>query len=81
MKKSWDRTQVPLPFSRIEGTFAKPIYPREGESLGDYVIRIQQTLYQLECDTDPEEAANTMVEQSDLDTKGSDKKDSDKKAA
>ncbi|MCO8122062.1 lysophospholipid acyltransferase family protein [Stieleria sp. TO1_6] len=55
--KTWDRTQLPMPFSRIDGTFAKPIYPRQDESVQDYALRIQAALLELERRCDPVEAA------------------------
>jgi lysophospholipid acyltransferase (LPLAT)-like uncharacterized protein len=56
-KSTWDRTQVPLPMSRIDGTFADPIYPREDETVKEYALRIQDALLQLERICDPAEAA------------------------
>ena len=46
-----------MPFSRIDGTFADPIYPREGEPVKDYALRIQEALLELERICDPAEAA------------------------
>lgn len=57
IKSSWDRAQVALPFSRIDGTFSEPIYPRDGESVRDYADRIQSELLALERRCDPKEAA------------------------
>ena len=58
-KRSWDRTQIPLPLSPIDTTFADPIYPIEGESVEDFCGRIQLALEELEYRCDPEEAALT----------------------
>lgn len=57
LKNTWDRTQVPMPFSRIDGTFGKPIYPRDGENVRDYAKRIEAALLELERVCDPHEAA------------------------
>lgn len=55
--RTWDRTQLPIPFSIITGTFADPIYPREGEPVREYAKRIEQELLALECRCDPDEGA------------------------
>jgi hypothetical protein len=55
--RAWDRIQIPLPFCRIEAHFGDPVEPRQGESVAEFALRIQQALWQLERDTDPSEAA------------------------
>lgn len=57
LPNTWDRTQVPFPFSKIDGTFGDPIYPQDGESTRDYTQRIQDALLALERQCDPVEAA------------------------
>ncbi len=52
-ENTWDRLQVPLPLSRINGYFAEPIYPIEGEKLEAYRQRIEQSLRELENRVDP----------------------------
>lgn len=54
--KAWDRMQVPWPFSRLDGYFAAPIYPRTGEKLEAYRQRIEASLQALEAMHDPGEA-------------------------
>ena len=54
---TWDRTQFPIPFSKMVCMFAEPIYPQDGESVEDYTRRIQTALLALERDFDPAEAA------------------------
>jgi len=54
--RTWDRTQIPKPFSSIDFYFADPISPRSGESLERLAGRIEATLHQLEQQHDPEEA-------------------------
>lgn len=61
LKRSWDRTQVPLPFGRIDAMFADPMLAREGESVTDFADRIAAKLAELECINDPKEAAVTQV--------------------
>ncbi|MEO1527360.1 MAG: lysophospholipid acyltransferase family protein [Planctomycetota bacterium] len=58
-KKSWDRTQIPLPLSPIHTTFGDPIYPIDGESVDEFLNRVQASLEELEFRCDPEEAART----------------------
>lgn len=53
--QAWDRLQLPIPFSRIEGYFAPPVYPREGEKLEAYRQRIESVLRELESRLDPNE--------------------------
>lgn len=54
-RKAWDRMQIPVPFHRIDGYFADPIYPREGEKLEAYRQRIEASLHALEARLDPAE--------------------------
>jgi lysophospholipid acyltransferase (LPLAT)-like uncharacterized protein len=54
--RAWDRMQVPVPFVRIDGYFAAPIYPCEGEKLEAYRQRIEISLRELEIRWDPREA-------------------------
>ncbi len=56
--KTWDRLQVPLPLSRINGYFAEPIYPIEGEKLEAYRQRIERSLRELEKRVDPGESSS-----------------------
>jgi len=53
--QAWDRLQLPIPFARIEGHFAPPVYPREGEKLEAYRQRIETVLRELESRLDPTE--------------------------
>ena len=57
LARTWDRTQIPLPFCRIDGAFGDPIYPRDEESIAEYTQRIQDALLALEARWDPKEAA------------------------
>jgi lysophospholipid acyltransferase (LPLAT)-like uncharacterized protein len=55
-KRSWDRFQIPKPFSRIDIYVAAPVWPQQGESIDDYRGRIEQSLCRLEELHDPIEA-------------------------
>ena len=54
---SWDRFQVPLPFSRIDAYFADPIRPEPNEGIESIRRRIETALNELELAHDPSEAA------------------------
>lgn|GEM_PF-471398 len=58
--RAWDRMQIPLPFTTIDGYFATPIYPQEGEKLEAYRLRIEASLQALEAKRNPQEAAFNM---------------------
>lgn len=51
-KRSWDRFQIPKPFSRIDIFVAEPIWPDKNESTDEYSRRIEQSLCQLETQND-----------------------------
>ena len=57
LEKTWDRTQIPLPFFAIDGHFGDPIYPRPGESVADLTARIQEQLLAMQRQHDAKEAA------------------------
>ncbi len=56
LTRSWDRLQIPKPFSRIEGYFAKPILPSGEETAEQLRLRIETALRELEERVDPDEA-------------------------
>lgn len=56
--RSWDRMQIPLPWSRIDGHYSDPIFPIAGEKLESYRKRIEAELRRLEEKNDPREAAH-----------------------
>lgn len=58
---AWDRLQIPFPFTAIEGYFAEPIFPRQGEKLEAYRLRIEASLHALEALHDPSEARFNFV--------------------
>ena len=55
--RSWDRLQIPKPFSAIDGYFAAPIFPAAGETAEQLRQRIEAALLELERKHDPREAA------------------------
>lgn len=61
VSRAWDRMQIPLPFTTIDGYFADPIYPQNGEKLEAYRLRIEASLQALEAKHDPQEAAFNAV--------------------
>jgi lysophospholipid acyltransferase (LPLAT)-like uncharacterized protein len=54
--RSWDRFQIPKPFSRIDIFVAATIWPQQDERVEEYRRRIEQSLCQLETLRDPVEA-------------------------
>ncbi len=58
--KSWDRLQIPKPFSTIHAYFAKPLMSAEGESVEQFRLRIEESLNALEGLHDPEQAAHSF---------------------
>ena len=59
LKRSWDRLQIPWPFTRIDGYFASPVECIEGETSEQMRQRIEASLAELERKFDPTEAAAT----------------------
>lgn len=57
LSKTWDRLQIPKPFSRIDAYFSPPLFPRVGESTEEFRRRIEENLRSLEKEHDGEEAA------------------------
>ncbi|MGN6136764.1 MAG: DUF374 domain-containing protein [Aureliella sp.] len=57
LSRSWDRLQIPKPFSAIDGYFAPPIFPAEDETAEQLRQRIENALRQLECEYDASEAS------------------------
>ena len=62
-KRSWDRFQIPWPFSRIDIFVAETIWPQPDERIEDYRRRIEQSLSELETLCDPIEADIVAVRQ------------------
>ena len=61
LKRSWDRLQIPLPFSTINGYFAQPIFPADDETAEQLRQRIETALRELEMQHDPAESTPPEV--------------------
>ncbi|MEM1067245.1 MAG: DUF374 domain-containing protein [Planctomycetota bacterium] len=56
LKKSWDRLQIPTPFSRLTIGMSQPMQILPGESLESFASRVAECLSNLEHQYDPAEA-------------------------
>ena len=56
LERTWDRFQIPKPFSTIDLYFADPLFPREDEDIDAFRRRIEATLNDLEQKHDAAEA-------------------------
>jgi hypothetical protein len=56
LDRTWDRTQLPRPFSRLTGRFRPPIDPREFPDRASLRARVVAELHALEHEFDPDEA-------------------------
>jgi lysophospholipid acyltransferase (LPLAT)-like uncharacterized protein len=65
LRGTWDRLQIPKPFSRIDAYFGEPLWPDETESVEQYRIRIQASLNELEETHDPVEFAGIPTDRGD----------------
>lgn len=57
LRKTWDRFQIPLPFSRIDLYFSEPITMNSQETLDQFRNRLQVVWDELELRYDPDEAS------------------------
>lgn len=64
LSRSWDRLQIPFPFSTIDGYFAAPIFPADGETAEQLRQRVENALNALEAECDPAEAGHTPAQPS-----------------
>lgn len=62
LSRTWDRLQIPKPFSSIDAYFAPPIFPTSGETAEQLRQRIESTLRALEQKHDPSEAAFSQAD-------------------
>lgn len=58
---TWDRLQIPKPFSTLHCYFAEPLLMQPGESLEQFTSRIEVSLNQIEAQHDPQEANLTTL--------------------
>ena len=56
LERTWDRTQLPRPFSTLTGRFRAPIDPRDFDDPGRLRARVAAELLALEQAFDPDEA-------------------------
>ncbi|MCG8651109.1 MAG: DUF374 domain-containing protein [Pirellulales bacterium] len=57
LSKTWDRLQIPQPFTQIEVHFSEPLFIGDDETLSAFAMRVQIALHELESEHDPTEAA------------------------
>ncbi len=58
LRKSWDRLQIPKPFSTVNGYFAPSLAIQPGEKLDDFCRRIESSLRSLEQQHDRQESSD-----------------------
>jgi lysophospholipid acyltransferase (LPLAT)-like uncharacterized protein len=62
LRRTWDRFQIPKPFTRVDAFYGAPLRLTDGESGDDFCLRIGAALVALEKLHDPVEAgASTAV--------------------
>lgn len=61
IKGVWDRFQLPIPFTRIDGYFGEPLYYQQGEGVEAFRQRIEAQLQDLEFRHDEVEAHNAVL--------------------
>lgn len=61
MRKTWDRFQVPIHFTRYDAYFGEVIRPTVGESSESIRRRVEETLHSLETRHDPQEARHNQA--------------------
>jgi len=61
LARTWDRFQIPKPFTRIDMFFGPPLRLHDGENLRTFRQRIEDAIAALEEQHDPEEAAAGKV--------------------
>ncbi len=55
LTKTWDRLQIPKPFSRVDVYFSDPVWPQDASNVDDLRARIGELHDRLEREHDPEE--------------------------
>ncbi len=64
---TWDRIQLPKPFSTVTLAMDEPIRPVPGESVEDLRLRIAKALEAMEAEFDPSEAERARRTQAEAD--------------
>ncbi len=57
LSKTWDRLQIPKPFTTLDAYLAPPLYLGESEKLEEFAQRVESAIRQLEQQHDPAEAS------------------------
>ena len=61
LRRTWDRFQIPKPFTRIDVFFGEPIAPVAGEEVNAYCRRIESAINALEERYDRDEAVSARA--------------------
>lgn len=56
LERTWDRFQIPKPFTRLDLYFGEALRMGEGEEVEPFRLRVEEALIDLEARHDPEEA-------------------------
>ncbi len=62
LNSTWDRLQIPKPFSTIHCHFAEPLMLRPGESLEEFTKRVEVSLNRIEAQHDRQQADLSRIE-------------------
>ncbi len=63
LSKTWDRLQIPKPFTKIDAYLSEPIHFGKDETLDAFASRVEVMLYEMEMQYDPDEARYTETRQ------------------
>jgi lysophospholipid acyltransferase (LPLAT)-like uncharacterized protein len=66
LHRSWDKLQIPKPFSTIQGYFSEPLTIVPGESIESFRQRIEASLHAMEATCDPSSPANARPDAGQL---------------
>ncbi len=61
LSRTWDRLQIPKPFTRINGYFSEPMCRLSDETAEQFRIRLETRLAEMEQAYDPAEASYNKV--------------------
>jgi hypothetical protein len=79
LTRTWDRFQIPQPFTRMDVYFGKPLQLHGGDSLEEFRKKVEDVLSTMEEALDPEEAEKgkeaATVRRAKLEKTGAVKKD------
>jgi len=60
LSKTWDRLQVPKPFSRVDVYFSDPVWPQDSSSVQELRARVGELHERMERELDAEEAGRAL---------------------